>query len=55
MKKKLYNSPLTEVINVSTELMQHLSSMSDGGNNFPGGPAGAPRRWKEPVQLTPVF
>jgi len=52
MKKKLYNSPLTEVINVSAELM-HLNSPSQ--TEFPGGPSGAPRRWKEPVQLTPVF
>jgi len=55
MEKKLYIFPLTEVMNVSTELMQHLSSTSDGGNNFPGGPAGAPIHWKEPVHRTPVF
>ena len=53
--KKLYISPLTEVMNLSTELMQHLSSTSSGDDNFPGGPAGAPARWKEPVQRTPVF
>ncbi len=42
MEKKLYNSPLTEVENViSTELM-HLNSPSQ--TEFPGGPAGAPKR-----------
>ena len=48
MEKKLYNSPLTEVMSLSTELMQHLSSTSSGDANFPGGPAGSRRR-------TPVF
>ena len=43
MEKKLYNSPLTEVINLGSELMQHLSSQS--GTNFPGGPAGVQKRW----------
>ena len=42
MEKKQYNSPLTEVENVSTELM-HLNSPSQ--TVFPGGPAGpAPAR-----------
>ena len=41
MEKKLYNSPLTEVENVSTELM-HLNSPSQ--TEFPGGPSGAPAR-----------
>lgn len=36
MEKKLYSSPLTEVENVSTELM-HLNSPSQ--TEFPGGPA----------------
>lgn len=43
MEKKLYNSPLTEVMNLGTELMQHLSSQS----GFPGGPAGVQKRWTE--------
>ena len=55
MEKKLYISPLIEVMNLSAELMQHLSSTSSGDDNFPGGPAGAPARWKEPVHRTPVF
>lgn len=42
MEKKLYNSPLTEVMNLSTDLMQHLNSPS--ATEFPGGPAGAPKR-----------
>ena len=41
MEKKLYNSPLIEVMNVSAELM-HLDSPSQ--TEFPGGPAGAPKR-----------
>ena len=45
MEKKLYNSPLTEVMNLGSELMQHLSSQS--GANFPGGPAGVQKRWTE--------
>ena len=50
--KKLYIFPLTEVMNVSAELM-HLNSPST--TEFPGGPAGAPRSWKEPIHRTPVF
>ena len=42
MEKKLYNSPLTEVMNVNTALMQHLDPPSK--TEFPGGPAGAPKR-----------
>lgn len=42
--KKQYIFPLTEVMILSTELMQHVSSTSDGGDNFPGGPAGASAR-----------
>ena len=53
MEKKLYNSPLIEVMNLGAELMQHLNSPST--TEFPGGPAGVPRRWKEPVHPTPVF
>lgn len=44
MKKRLYNSPLTEVMRLNTELMQHVSTTSDGKDNLPGGPAGAPER-----------
>jgi len=55
MNKKQYIFPLTEVMNVSTEIMQHVSTTSDGSNYFPGGPAGAPIHWKEPVRRTPVF
>ena len=44
MNKKQYIFPLTEVMNLSTELMQHLSSTSEGNDNFPDGPAGAPKR-----------
>ena len=43
MAKKLYNSPLIEVMSLSTELLQHLSSTSEGTDNFPEGPAGAPK------------
>ena len=53
MEKKLYKSPLTEVMKVGTDVMQHLNPPSQTA--FPGGPAGVPRRWKEPVHLTPVF
>lgn len=42
MKKKLYIFPLTEVMNVSTELMQHVSTTSEGENQFPDGPSFAP-------------
>ncbi len=45
MEKKKYSSPLTEVMNVSTELMQHLNSPS--GTEFPGGPAGVQKRWTD--------
>ena len=48
MEKKLYNNPLVEVMRLGTELMQHLSSTSDGGDNFPDGPAGAPKRNPKP-------
>lgn len=39
MKKKLYNSPLIEVMILGAELMQHVSSTSGGESNFPDGPA----------------
>lgn len=42
MEKKLYIFPLTEVMNVSTELMQHVSTTSEGNDDFPGGPSFAP-------------
>ena len=42
MKKRLYNSPLVEVMKVETVLMQHLQGQSNG--EFPGGPGGAPIR-----------
>ena len=45
MNKKQYIFPLTEVMNLGTELMQHLSSQS--GANFPGGPAGVQKRWTD--------
>ena len=41
MEKKMYSSPLTEIMNVSAELM-HLNSPST--TEFPGGPSGAPTR-----------
>lgn len=51
-------SPLTEVMHLSTELMQHLSSTSEGNDNFPSGPAGVPRLI-QPIVLgndsVPVF
>ena len=53
MKKKIYSTPLTEVMNVSTELMQHLSSPST--TEFPGGPAGIVNRRYAPANRTPVF
>jgi len=39
MKKKLYISPLIEVMILGAELMQHVSSTSGGDSGFPGGPA----------------
>ena len=42
MSKKLYNNPLIEVMLLNTELMQHVSSTSEGNNQCPDGPAGAP-------------
>lgn len=44
MKKRLYNSPLTEVMLLNTELMQHVSTTSEGDNQFPKGPVDAPER-----------
>lgn len=42
MEKRIYSNPRTEVMNLSSELMQHLSSQSSV--QFPGGPGGAPKR-----------
>ena len=45
MEKKLYSSPLIEVMNVSAVVMQHLNPPSE--TVFPGGPADpAPSRDK---------
>ena len=47
MEKKLYSTPLFEVMNLGSELMQHLNSVST--TVFPGGPGGAPDRHRTPV------
>lgn len=56
MEKKLYNAPLMEVaqINLSSCILDG-SPVVDPRPIPPVGPAGAPARWKEPVQRTPVF
>ena len=53
MEKKLYSSPLTEVTKVNMT-GNVLTGSPDTPTPVPPHP-GAPRRWKEPVQLTPVF
>ena len=46
MKKKLYVMPLCEVVTLKSTDLMHVQSPS--GEEFPGGPAGAPLR-KTPV------
>lgn len=40
MNKKQYIFPLTEVMTIGADVMQHLNPLSK--TEFPGGPAGVP-------------
>ena len=54
MEKKLYISPISEVMNLHA-----MNAMMDdplfGPASNPSQPFGAPARWKDPVKRTPVF
>ncbi len=49
MEKKKYSNPMMEIAPITT------SHLLDSSMNTLPPQVGAPARWKEPVQLTPVF